>query len=544
MTFLFRRALLLAKSEAQFRTDALPHPTAISISGADSSATDTNDTTEEIENQTSHGFTDGDRVRVSIDSGNLPSPLVVDTDYYLMVSNTAVPADNFAFYTTLAGVGAELDDPTDTSGRIALTVDIGTFSVAMQTSDAMLVEEPDFAPDITVLERNNARVTLSPEPVVVARKIATVTFAHEVRNNGITDGLTPPALGVLLRGCGMAQTRFGETGNLEETILDDAAIQVNEPTGRFTYTKTTAYAGTLPRVVVLQCTTPGGSGVAAFTVYSPAVGSVQTEVNNTGQVMTDAGTFALAESAELTIDASGISTNFATGDTYVINLAPAGHSYEPISESFESLTLKVYYGEVAGAILHTLSGSRGTFTVDGEAADFARFNFTFTGDYVDPVDSTLPATATTETTLPTQVDLANLTALGGKDFDGTDPTEFNLCAQAFNIDIGNNVVPRACINDQESLAGAVITARLPVGSFNPESVLEAEHPFWSILSDGDLLFWNVRVGKVQGNVVVFTAPQAQYSEIAYGNRDDIRIYDVTTALRTNGADDELRIVFA
>lgn len=535
MTFLFRRAALLAAVEGTFRTDQVPQATANVVTPIDSTS-DMDDPNDEFD-IVGHGWVTGDGpVKHTLLTGaGAPAEMGTAEHYIIRMTD-----DIFAVATSLANAVA--------GTKLAISVVVGTFTLEDVQSDAFLVEEPEFAPDITVVERNNVRVTLSPEPLVTARKIATVTFAHETRGNGVIDGTLAPRVGVLLRGCGMSETLYGESGSETETILDDAAIHVNLPTGRFTYTKTEAYIGTLPRVVILECTTGGGSGVAIFDVFSPRIGNaaspLQAEIHLTNQSMTDATPFQLINdtpSADAEITPT-ITTSFVAGDTYVIQLAPTGHKYEPVSDSIESLSIYLHFGDSTGGLRHRMTGARGTFTVEGEANDFARYSFTFTGDWIAPDDQVLPSTPEYETTLPPSVELANMVALGGKDFDADDPDEVNLCASSFSIDLANEVVARTCINAPESVAGAVITGRAPTGAFNPEVVQEDAHPFWEILSDGDLVFWHLRVGKTQGNVTVFSAPEAQYSELAYGDRDGIRIYDVTTALRTNDADDELRIV--
>jgi hypothetical protein len=140
--------------------------------------------------------------------------------------------------------------------------------------------------------------------------------------------------------------------------------------------------------------------------------------------------------------------------------------------------------------------------------------------------------------------LANLVAAGGEA-----DVDFDLCAQSFSIDIGNNVVARDCINADEALGGAVITARSPTAQFNPEAELEATHPFWANLSSAAQVAFSVRVGTVAGNVTTFFAPYAQYTTLAYANRNDIRAYDITMRLATDitkggDGDDELRITFS
>jgi hypothetical protein len=393
-----------------------------------------------------------------------------------------------------------------------------------ETDNAVLVEDPVFSADATILDRNNVKVHLSPDPGTPGRKIATVSFSHEVRHNGNTDGTVSGKLGVLLRGCGFAETNIAAAST--DTILasgpsDNQPTPVNSPDGAFTYAKTTAYAGTLPRVVELECTTPGGSGVAQFSVFSPAVGTVQTEESYTAVTMTDATTFDLVESAQIT---PTVVTSFATGDRFIINVTPPGYCYEPVSTGFESLNLWVYYD----GLLHKLEGCRGTFT----------------GDYNNPTDTALPTSPVYETTIPPQVELSNLVAAGGQD-----DVDFDLCAQSFSIDIANNVVARECINEKDSLAGAIITGRSPTASFNPETTLEAEHPFWANLNSATRVSFGVRVGSEQGNTVTFFAPYAQYASLAYGNRNDIRIYDVNMRLNTDAdvggaGNDELRICFS
>lgn len=525
-SIIFNRAILLAKLEATFRTNSNPAEGIESVTGIDATA-DVDDSTEEI-TAAGHPFDTGDGpVQLIIESGALPSPLTVDTDYFVI----RVDANTFSLATTRANALA--------GTAIDLTDAVGVFTVTRLTSDAYLVIEPNFSPDITVLDRANVKPHLSPLPGQTSRRIATVSFQHEIRSNGVIDGGQAPQLGVLLRGCGMSETRYGETGNETETILDDSALPVNSPTGAFTYTKTTAFAGTLPRAVILVCTTPGGSGVAQFSVFSQAVGSVSAQVLNTAQTMTDSVAFDLVESAQIT---PTITTSFAAGDTFVIFLAPAGHYYEPVSSGFESLTLHVYYQD----LLHRVKGARGTFTAEGEAGGFGTFTFTFTGDFEPAVDDTFPANPVFENIVPVQVELAAGIALGGKDFDPTDPDETNLCVQGFSIDIANEVVPRECINDPNSLAGAIIVGRNPVATFNPETVLEGEAPFWGNLDVGERIVWSQRVGSVQGNVVSFHAPYAQYTGITYVNRNEIRAYDVNMRLATptDTGNDELRIVFS
>lgn len=539
---LYQKGLLLAKLETTFRTDSSPVETIGAFDFVDADVTVGTDVIAE----TGHGFQTADGpVMLTNVGGALPTGLAVDTNYWII----RVDADNIKLAATraLAIAGTAVD--------ITAAAGSGTHTLTFRRSDAFLVIDPDFDPNLTVVERENVTPHLSPDPIIVARKYATITFQHEVRGNGvITDPLLAPELGTLLRGCGYAETEYGESGSETETILNDTPIPVNGPTGVFTYTKTTAYGGTLPRTVIMVCTTGGGSGAAVFSIFSPAVGN-QAEVYLTAQGMTEDTAFQLvddtpAADAEITVAVGGITTSFVAGDTYVFQLAPAGHYYEPISASFESLTLYLYFD----GVLHQLTGAMGTFTIEGTGGGFATLSFTFTGDYVDPTDVALPSSPVYVTDggdaiIPPQVELANLYAMGGQDGDSTSAVtmarDFNRCAEAFSVDGANNVVPRTCINAADANAGSQLTNRGPTAGFNPEAELEATHPFWSLLSDGTRVVWGLRVGSVQGNVLAIQAPYAQYSELGYGNRDEIRTYDVNIRLSTptGAGNDELRLVF-
>lgn len=532
MSILTNLTLVNAKLESVFRTDAEPSETLQANTGMDATSDVSGDVIT-CNTPATHGWTDGTGPVQT--TGVPPTGLTNGEDYWIIELSTSTFSVAASRADALAGTA------------ISLTPVVGTFAIAKVQSDAFLVIDPDYAPDITVLDRDVVSSSLSESPGSTGRKLGVMTFQTEIKNNDVIDGTIPPAVGVLMRGCAMSQTKYGVTGTSEEeTILDDAPIPINSPTGVFTYSKTAGFVGTLPRTVVLRCITGGGDGVATLQIYSPPVGD-QVGVLTAAQVVTEASPFVLAETAAITIATGGITTDFVAGDTYVINLAPPGHSYEPVSSGFESLSLEMYFG----GLKHAMTGARGTFTADGEAGAFGLFSWTFTGDFVTPIDEALPSSPIYEASVPHQVELANVAAVGGQDFPVvaalTDPipTEFALCAQAFGFDIGNDVQPRECINGPNSLAGAVVTDRAATASFNPESELVAAHPFWTIMENASRVFFGLRVGTVQGNVVAFHGPYSQYTGISYSERTGIRANDMTLRLAksTDAGNDELRIVF-
>lgn len=514
---------------------------------------------------------------------------------------------------------------------------------------AVLINDPLFAVDATILDRDNVKIHISSDPGVAGRKIATVSFSHEVRGNGVITGATQPRLGLLLRGCGMSATAVTSGDNTQKTRDGGGTAGlykptiVGTPTGVFTFAKTGSnYIGALPRTYILTCVIGGATGVRAFAIHSPAVGQVQSAVNVASQVMPDTTSFALSEGATIT---PTFTTDPVAGDTYIIRAMPYGWYFKPVSSGFESLTFHMYYD----GLRHIMSGSRGTFTVEGEAGNFASFNFTFTGDFQTPTDQTIPTTATYETIIPPQVELANIIAAGTQfdnspvldstsGIDGTAETitianhglqtgagpfrvitvsgalptglvvatdywvirvdtntislassranslagtaigltaavgtfrvvnssttlvsgkpsasinaaATDLCAQSFNIDIGNEITPRECINEKDALGGALIVDRNSTAGFNPETELEQVYPFWGNLDRARKVTWGIRIGSEQGNIVGFYAPYSQFSNLPYADRNGTRTYDVAMRLATdidNGGsgNDELEVTFS
>ena len=388
------------------------------------------------------------------------------------------------------------------------------------STDALLIGQPEFNLDINQLTRDNVRPDLSPLATVAGRKVASVTFTHEVRNNGNLDGTTPPKISALLRACGLAQTAVtGAAGTIGTAAADGGNV------GTISFAKTVAFAGYVPRVATITCTTGGGTGVAVVSVTAPAIAEYPA-YSQTGITVTNATPIALPNSATIT---PTVGTSLDVGDEWTVALTPSGYQYTPVSEAFESATLYIYFD----GLLHVMTGCRGTFSVQATGGEFAIFTFTLTGDYIDVEDDTMPTNPTYETQKPTQVELANLTVGSYTGFAASEVT----------FDLANDVQIREDINAANAYAGALIVGRAPVFGLNPESVLEATHPVWGHLADGTELAFGFKVGKAKGNVVQFDAPNTQYTNVQYGNRNNTRTYDITlNAARVTG-NDEIKLSF-
>lgn len=224
--------------------------------------------------------------------------------------------------------------------------------------------------------------------------------------------------------------------------------------------------------------------------------------------------------------------NFAAGDKFTVSLRASGFHYEPVSSGFESLTIYCYLD----GLLHKMTGCRGTVSFSGEAGNYGTASFTFMGQYHPVEDAPLPEGAVYEPTAPHQIELAGLML---------DSYRY-ACAQSFSIDMGMTNVVRDCMNGADGYDGIVTTARSVTGSVNPEAVLESDFNVWERFANGEIGKFYVCVGVDSYNKVEFISDSVQYNSVAYGDRNNIRTYDIGMKFvgATGDGDDEIKIVFS
>lgn len=115
-----------------------------------------------------------------------------------------------------------------------------------------------------------------------------------------------------------------------------------------------------------------------------------------------------------------------------------------------------------------------------------------------------------------------------------------------SLDLGSTVTARENSLTVGGLDEAIITARTPVGSFNPDEVLESDFDFIGLLQDGTEMNLRVQVGSTLGNRCLIVAPYTVLSQLGDGDRDGLHTwdgsFDLTGGDRANGsvgADNEL-----
>lgn len=410
---------------------------------------------------------------------------------------------------------------------------------------AFLVENPQYNPNVGQLTRANVKPYLSVDPSVPGRKQAQISFVHEVRGNGVNPPVngTPPALGRLLQACSMARTfRTGAANQLSPVYN----TKQGGSTGSFTLTGVGAYAGARRRTVRITCTSAGPPAVVTCTAL--AEGGMIADVN-AGQNLQAAQPITLLSAganggSAVTANVATLPVALALGDVFEVDLLPVGHEYRFVSDEalMDSVTLYCYFD----GLLHKLTGARGTWRVEGQGNGYAKFNFTFTGDYVQVTDVAIPAAPGYSTVKPRPVELAQFAFRDFADSSRSTPGLYTgMAPSRFALDAGCDVQIRENINDVEAYGGALIVGRAPKLTVDPLAITEATFPFWNVLKEGQTLGYHVLVGKDKGNVVRFEGPGAQIKNIRYGNRQNQRSYEVEADLTTaSGAgNDEVVVAF-
>lgn len=391
-------------------------------------------------------------------------------------------------------------------------------------TDALLVEDPQFSTDLQVLERNFARDDLSPMAHVIGRKLASMTFTTELKGNGKVqsgDLNDAPMVAKLMQACGYQLNPLATIDRIGRVFADAA-----NPVGpEIEWVAGGAPSNEQALVYTVRVATAGASGVAKVTVTS----SNQTldPTNLTQITLTSGEPLALgAKGGTITPTWTGA---LVLGQTYRVVVSSEGIEAVPISADQKTVTLYMY----RDGVLHKMTGSLGSFTVTAPAGEYAKVEFTFTGQYIAPVDEAIPSGAVFEETLPPIIELANLTYNSNKD----------LFVNQFTFEQANEINPRMNVNGSDGYSGTRITARNPTGGFDPEAELVADAPFWQDMADGRTKHFFARVGKNPGNMVAIEAPGVQTSALAYGDRDGLLTYDVSWKFARVTGNDEVRFVF-
>jgi hypothetical protein len=190
----------------------------------------------------------------------------------------------------------------------------------------------------------------------------------------------------------------------------------------------------------------------------------------------------------------------------------------------------------------------GTFSLEATAGEIATLNFTFTGNYVAPTAAAFPTTEVYAGNVPPLVEFSSITFFG----------EAALIANSLSLDLGNTVTPRSDMNAAAGFRGVRVSGRAPSGGHDPEA--RSADTFYASFTGtsanriptGPL---QARIGGrndgtnngslVAGQTIQIDAPACQITALPYADRDGLRTYDLSFALRRgNAGNDEMTILFA
>lgn len=115
----------------------------------------------------------------------------------------------------------------------------------------------------------------------------------------------------------------------------------------------------------------------------------------------------------------------------------------------------------------------------------------------------------------------------------------------FSLEAGNDISLRNSIGAPGGYSTAIITNRVPRGSFDPEAVLKGTKDNWDDYEKGAERAVTLTYGRTAGNIVAINARKCQYDGLAFGERNSILTYDAPFMCnrRTATGDDEYTLTF-
>jgi len=209
-------------------------------------------------------------------------------------------------------------------------------------------------------------------------------------------------------------------------------------------------------------------------------------------------------------------------------VASTSVTYAPVSTGHESIT--IYYYQDGQR--HILTGCRGNVSFSMEAGGIVKGSFTFTGHSVNQTDTAL-ASPTYNALVPEPYLNAAFT------IDG-----YSAAIAALSFDLGNQLAMPADVSAVDGYSDIQIVSRDVNGSFDPEMTTEAVEAWEANFRSGALMALAAGSFGSAGNIVSITMPEVYYREIAPGDRDGIRTYDISFgSVDVTTADSEVSIAF-
>lgn len=360
-------------------------------------------------------------------------------------------------------------------------------------SNAILVKNLTLTPmETTLVSRDLVRPFLGNFSQIPAANYGKLAFEVELAGSGTA--ATAPAYGPLLRACGLSETALASA--VTGTATAGAA-------GNITLTSTSAVDGFYQGMLV---TLTGGTGSGQSRGITNYVGSTKIATVDSAWTVTPDNT-----------------------STYSIG---ANNIYRPISSSFESVTNYFYLADASGnAVLHVMTGMRGTVALALGLWTIPTLKFQFTGIYSTPSDTTIPSFTLSAWQQPVTV-------------NNTNTTKFTLHGYAsavcsdLQLDYANAVTYRSLVGGSEQV---VLTDRKMSGSATVEATTVAAKDWWTAAKNATTGTFGLLHGTAAGNKVYLSAPAVQVTKPNYAEKDMIAMLQMGLVVQPVSGNDEFSI---
>jgi hypothetical protein len=145
--------------------------------------------------------------------------------------------------------------------------------------------------------------------------------------------------------------------------------------------------------------------------------------------------------------------------------------------------------------------------------EFGTIEFTFNGIAAPTIDKALL----------TSIDYGDVVPVAFQGLTNVSVMGTNGCFSEVSVDFGNTVSPRTCANAAEGVEAFRITQRTVTATVDPEAVLVATNDHFGKLRAGTTGTFSFTLGSTAGNIIEFSAPNAQISSIGDEERDGIAV---------------------
>jgi len=210
-------------------------------------------------------------------------------------------------------------------------------------------------------------------------------------------------------------------------------------------------------------------------------------------------------------------------------------TYAPVTEDIPTITLEMREGADDSVFKSKkLIGCRGTVKFVAAKGGIVMCEFEFKGKYVLPTDTVAFAQPTPGVIPKTFLGVAfSVHGVG------------TLNIQNLTVDMANEIIHRPDVNDATGYMSALYVGRQPKAEVDPEQVAVATIDFFAKIRDNSEGILTYSLTGAAGNIMVFTAPKAQFINLSDGDSDSIRTEELEMSLNQDGdeGDDEFTIVF-